>query len=81
MVSSIRLLEEAKEARPINVLINGNALTIKEENMWSCQFKSLPVTIVMTFLGKLTKVRIWNFNKNIQELSKGVRACEILLNN
>lgn len=49
--------------------------------MWICTYKSLPITISISFKGKLQKIKIWNFNKNVIELSKCVKKCELTLNN
>ncbi|XP_013381133.1 protein KIAA0556 isoform X4 [Lingula anatina] len=69
-------------------LFNGRFKTTKERNMWSCSFvPEKPVEITLNVKrGKdsskefgISKLRIWNYNKSLNELSVGVKAMQVFL--
>ena len=65
-------------------LINGVYETIDENQMWSCNLPQFPLNleIQINFSKEieLGGLKIWNYNKNSIEISKGVKDCEIFYN-
>ncbi|CAH1795086.1 unnamed protein product [Owenia fusiformis] len=71
----------------LNNLFNGKFKSTKERNMWSCSFTpGEPVEFVFTLKNPdveenfgLSKIKLWNFNKSLTELTVGVKDIRVFL--
>ncbi|XP_072167978.1 katanin-interacting protein-like [Diadema setosum] len=70
-------------------IVNGKMKTTKERNMWSCEYeKGTPVLLhfqvpvsasLSSPCSAFSKIRIWNFNKSLKDLSIGIKKTRILV--
>ncbi|XP_030841044.1 protein KIAA0556 [Strongylocentrotus purpuratus] len=66
-------------------IVNARMKTTKERNMWSCEYeKGSPVLLLFRIPASsagsgISKMRIWNFNKTLKDLSIGIKEARILL--
>ncbi|KAL8620866.1 hypothetical protein ACOMHN_047037 [Nucella lapillus] len=68
------------QSGPPSVLFNGRAKTIKERNMWTCQWRGQPVELrIQVQHSQLAAVRVWNWNKSIMELDMGARHVRVFV--
>lgn len=60
-------------------LFNGKTFTVDESEMWYCALPKdgKPVEIEVNCKQLIGAVRIWNYNKSLLEIDKGVRKAEI----
>ncbi|XP_064613243.1 katanin-interacting protein-like isoform X2 [Liolophura sinensis] len=71
----------------LSCLVNNKCKTNKERNMWSCKYGgnscvSICVKLSHAHTGQgleVSKIKIWNYNKSINDLSTGVRGCRVFL--
>ena len=66
-------------------ICNSKTKTTRDKYMWKCPYRAGKVVkIVFSLKGceveSLGKILVWNFNKNLQELSTGVKNCHVFLN-
>ncbi|XP_025076001.1 protein KIAA0556 homolog isoform X2 [Pomacea canaliculata] len=68
-----------------SILFNGKTKTTKERNMWSCRWTGRPIVLCIEVgnvkgqQSQLSALRIWNWNKSIQELDAGVRQVRVFV--
>ncbi|XP_051789759.1 katanin-interacting protein [Erpetoichthys calabaricus] len=69
----------------LGVLVNGKTKTTKERHMWTCPFNP-PVQLYFIIRNPersqnfgISKIKIWNYNKNLSDLDIGVSDVKIYL--
>ncbi|XP_052071709.1 katanin-interacting protein-like [Mytilus californianus] len=68
----------------VDVLFNGKGKTNKDRNMWCCRYKKgVPVEMCILLPVSspelLSRVKIWNYNKSMQDLEIGVKHARIFI--
>ncbi|CAB4005620.1 Hypothetical predicted protein [Paramuricea clavata] len=84
----ISLSTETKGQSPLSNLINGKTKTSNERYMWKCPYSSGEV-ITLSFQipcqwttgeHNVAKIKVWNYNKKMKDLSVGVKEVKIFTN-
>ncbi|CAG2250434.1 CTPS [Mytilus edulis] len=68
----------------VDVLFNGKGKTNKDRNMWCCRYKKgVPVEMCILLPVSspelLSRIKIWNYNKSMQDLEIGVKHARIFI--
>nr|XP_023674919.1 protein KIAA0556 homolog isoform X4 [Paramormyrops kingsleyae] len=70
----------------LGALVNGKAKTTKERNMWTCPFHP-PVQLYFIIRNPerspdfgVSKIKIWNYNRSLNDLDIGARHVRLYLN-
>ncbi|XP_048868761.1 katanin-interacting protein isoform X5 [Brienomyrus brachyistius] len=70
----------------LGALVNGKAKTTKEQNMWTCPFHP-PVQLYFIIRNPerspdfgVSKIKIWNYNRSLNDLDIGARHVRLYLN-
>jgi hypothetical protein len=66
--------------RTLDKLINGINKTMDDNNMWLIPFtKNQPHFVSISFIDekKVSGIRVWNYNKNYEHSSRGVRLLTV----
>ncbi|XP_071964548.1 katanin-interacting protein-like [Antedon mediterranea] len=73
---------EGEAGQPSNI-INGKTKTTKDRNMWSCTLtpRYIPRLKFTVKSSAISKMKIWNFNKNLNSLSIGVKDIKVFFDN
>ncbi|XP_077594912.1 katanin-interacting protein isoform X4 [Stigmatopora nigra] len=70
----------------LTALVNGKAKTTKERHMWTCPFHP-PIQLYFIIRNtersadfKISRIKIWNYNRSLNELDIGARHVKLYLN-
>eukprot|EP00057_Strongylocentrotus_purpuratus_P022591 XP_011677065.1 PREDICTED: uncharacterized protein KIAA0556 [Strongylocentrotus purpuratus] len=83
--SSLDVRNASESKGELANIVNARMKTTKERNMWSCEYeKGSPVLLLFRIPASsagsgISKMRIWNFNKTLKDLSIGIKEARILL--
>ena len=81
--SKCSVINAVEQSCDMKVLLNKKTKTTKSSNMWSCMYTKYPVELFFTLntCKKVNAVKLWNYNKSLKDLAKGVKNFEVKVNN
>ncbi|XP_035386634.1 protein KIAA0556 isoform X2 [Electrophorus electricus] len=79
-------IRNAEHPGNLGTLVNGKTKSTKECNMWACPFKA-PIQLYFVIRNterspdfSISKIKIWNYNRSLNELDVGAREVRVYVN-